>query len=86
MNIQVSNLSHNTVDGDLRKLFSSYGEVLSAVVLRDRLNGRSRGSASVDMINHEQGLQAISGLHRTKLDGKAIAVTEKIYNPSKYKN
>ena len=86
MNIHVSNLSHNTGDGDLRKLFSSYGEVISAVVLRDKLNGRSRGTAFVDMINDSQGLEAISGLHRTKLDGKSIAVIERTYSPSKYKD
>lgn len=85
MNIQVSNLSHNIVDGDLRKLFSTYGEVLSAEVLRDRINGRSRGTALVDMINDAQGALAITGLHRTHLDGKAIAVTEKMYTPSRYK-
>jgi RNA recognition motif-containing protein len=86
MNIQVSNLSHNIVDGDLRKLFSTYGEVLSAEVLRDRMNGRSRGTAVVDMINDAQGALAITGLHRKELDGKAIAVTEKTYSPSLYKN
>ncbi|MEJ7913026.1 MAG: RNA-binding protein [Chitinophagaceae bacterium] len=86
MNIQVTNLSHNTVDSDLRKLFSFYGEVLSAEVLRDRINGRSRGTAFVDMINDAQGALAINGLHRTQLDGKAIAVSEKTYSPSTYKN
>lgn len=82
MNIQVNNLSHNTADSDLRKLFSSYGEVLSAVVLRDKINGRSRGMATIDMINDVQGAQAISALHRTNLHGKAIGVSEKTYHPS----
>jgi RNA recognition motif-containing protein len=86
MNIQVSNLSHNTVDGDLRKLFSGFGEVISAEVLRDRMNGRSRGTAFVNMVDDAQGALAITGLHRTKVDGKAIAVIEKLYSPSKYKN
>ena len=82
MNIQVNNLSHNTADGDLRKLFSTYGEVLSAIVLRDKINGRSRGMATIDMINDAQGAKAISGLHRITLHGKAIGVTEKTYHPS----
>jgi RNA recognition motif-containing protein len=85
MNIQVSNLSHNTVDGDLRKLFSTYGEVLSAKVLRDRINGRSRGTAVVDMISDEQGALAITALHRKHVDGKAIAVTRQASAPSAYK-
>jgi RNA recognition motif-containing protein len=86
MNIHVSNLSQNTVDSDLRKLFSPYGEVLSAVVLRDRLNGRSRGTAFIDMINDAQGGIAVSEVHKTTLDGKEISVSQIEYIPSKYKN
>lgn len=86
MNIHVSNLSQNTIDADLRKLFSSYGEVLSAVVLRDKLNGRSRGTAFIDMINDAHGGLAVSGLHKTVLNGKEISVSEIEYSPTKYKN
>ncbi len=86
MNIHVSNLSQNTIDADLRKLFSSYGEVLSAVVLRDKLNGRSRGTAFIDMINDAHGGLAVSGWHRTVLNVKEISVSEIEYSPTKYKN
>ena len=42
MNIQVYNLSLNTGDRDLRRLFSPFGIVVSAEVARDKLNGRSK--------------------------------------------
>jgi hypothetical protein len=54
MNIFVSNLSQHVMDSELRKLFSAYGEVASARVMREERNGRSRGSAVVSMINSHQ--------------------------------
>jgi RNA recognition motif-containing protein len=77
MNIFVSNLSQHVVDSELRKLFSSYGEVASARVMREERNGRSRGSAIVSMVNAEQGGRALKGLNRTMLHGKAMELSER---------
>lgn len=77
MNIFVSNLSQHVVDSELRKLFSAYGEVASARVMREERNGRSRGSAVVSMINSQQGAEAIKGLNRTLLHGKQMEVSER---------
>ncbi len=76
MNIQVSNLSLNTVDADVRKLFSHYGIVDSAMVNRNKFNGRSKGSAIINMPVESQGRQAIMSLHQTLMDGKKISVDE----------
>ncbi len=86
MNIRVSNLNLNTIDADLRKLFSEYGEVNSASVIRSNANGRSQGSAIIDMVNDTQALQAIIHLNRKMVDGKKISVSEVEYNPNRYKN
>ncbi len=86
MNIQVSNLSLNTTDSDLRKLFSVYGEVNSAMVVRSNSNGRSQGTAIVDMINDAQAAQAILFLNRKMVDGKKISVSEVEYSPNRYRN
>ena len=82
MNIYVSNLSLNIIDADLRKLFSPYGEVSSAEILRDKWNGRSKGSAYVHMANDGQGSRAILCLDKTVVDGKAITVSEVVYDVS----
>ena len=50
MNIRVTNLSFSTLEGDLRKLFSRYGEVNSALIVRDKNNGRPTGSGVIDMV------------------------------------
>lgn len=86
MNIHVSNLSMNIIDTDLKKLFAAYGEVNSAVIVRDRLNGRSKGSALIDMVNDAQARQAVLCLDQTIIDGKAITVSEIKYSIRDYKN
>ena len=76
MNIQVFNLSLSTEDRDLRRLFSAFGIVTSAEVVRDKLNGRSKCKALIDMPINGEALQAIESLHQTMLDGKKISVSE----------
>ena len=86
MNIHVSNLSLNIIDADIRRLFSAYGEVNSAVILRDKLNGRSRGTALIDMVNDSQARQAVLCLDQTLMDGKPITVSVIKYSIRNYKN
>lgn len=76
MNIQVFNLSMNTEDRDLRRLFSAFGIVTSAEVARDKINGRSKCNAMIEMPVENEARQAIVSLHQTVLDGKTISVSE----------
>ncbi|HEX3935704.1 MAG TPA: RNA-binding protein, partial [Puia sp.] len=62
MNIRISNISLNTTDTELRKLFSSYGNVDSANVCRNSLNGRSLKYGKIIMPVSAQGKQAIASL------------------------
>lgn len=45
----VGNLSWTATDDDLRTAFEEFGEVESARIVTDKLSGRSRGFAFVDM-------------------------------------
>ena len=76
MNIRIANISLNTTDSELRKLFVTYGNVDSATVCRNALNGRSLKYGQVDMPVSAQGRQAIASLDKTLLDGKIISVSE----------
>jgi RNA recognition motif-containing protein len=76
MNIQVHNLSLNVIDSDIRKLFAAFGIVDAAEVIKDKLNGRSKGHAIVDMPVETQARQAIITLDQTLVDGKKISVRE----------
>lgn len=74
------------MDSDIRKLFATFGEVNSAVIIRDKLNGRSRGTAFVDMLNDAQAAQAVLTLNKSMLDGRPISVSEIEYSPHRYRN
>jgi RNA recognition motif-containing protein len=76
MTIQVFNLSRNTNDSDLRKLFASFGVVNSAEVSRDKNNGRSKGNGVINMPIDNEARQAIASLDQTMMDGKKISVSE----------
>ncbi len=76
MNIRISNISLNTTDTELRKLFFQYGNVDFAKVNRNSLNGRSLKSGEVCMPVMAQARQAILSLDKTIFDGKIISVSE----------
>jgi RNA recognition motif-containing protein len=76
MTIQIFNLSRNTNDTDLRKMFSVFGVVNSAEVNRDANNGRSKGNGVINMPVENEALQAIASLDQTLIDGKKISVSE----------
>lgn len=76
MNIRVSNISLDTTDSELRKLFVPYGNVDYAMVHRNSLNGRSLKSGEVCMPVPAQARQAIASLDKTVMDGKIISVSE----------
>ncbi|MBO9202061.1 MULTISPECIES: RNA recognition motif domain-containing protein [Niastella] len=80
MNIQILNLSLNTEDRDLRKLFSSFGSVTSAEVVRDKLNGRSKRNGIIEMPIDREARQAIESLNQTMFDGKLVSVNESRIN------
>ncbi len=70
MNIYVGNLPFSTTEDDLRELFTEFGEVLSAKVIKDRETGRSRGFGFIEMSDNS-ARTAI-----TELDGSDIRVNE----------
>jgi RNA recognition motif-containing protein len=76
MNIYVGNLSFEVTDDDLRQLFSAYGEVESASVIKDRFSGESRGFGFVEMPARKDADAAISALNGTDVKGRSITVNE----------
>lgn len=82
MNIRVANLNVNLVESDVRRMFSPYGEVMSVLLLRDKLNHRPRGTALIDMPVDKDGVKAILGLNGQQVGGKFIKVTEVEYDPA----
>jgi len=75
MNIYVSNLSFHTGEEDLKNLFSKYGSVTSAKIIKDRETNRSRGFAFVDMPSEDEGAAALKGLNGKDVEGRALSVS-----------
>ena len=60
-------LDYSTTEPILNELFSLIGEVVSVNLITDRMTGRSRGFASVEMAESTAAGEAIS-----QLDGKTV--------------
>ena len=76
IDIRISNISLNTTDAEVRRLFSSFGVVDFAEVSRNSLNGRSLRNGRVNMPVESQARQAIVSLDKTIMDGMIISVSE----------
>lgn len=70
----VGNLAWDAVDGDLFDLFSQYGTVTSAVIVRDPRSERSRGYGTVQMGGEAECQAAIDGLNLTSYMERDLTV------------
>jgi cold-inducible RNA-binding protein len=75
-NLYVGNLSYSTTSPDLSELFGAIGEVVSVNLMMDRMSGRSRGFAFVEMAEQDTAQEAINQLNGKDVDGRAIKVAE----------
>ena len=76
MNIYVGNLSWTMTDEDLTNLFTEFGTVTSGKILKDKMNGRSKGFGFVEMEDDEAAKAAIAGLNETEVMGRKLIVNE----------
>ena len=76
MNIYVGNLSWAMTDEDLNSLFSQYGTVTSAKILKEKNTGRSKGFGFVEMEDEEAAKTAIATLNENEVQGRKLIVNE----------
>lgn len=74
MRIYIGNLSYQTNDEELRRLFEAHGEVVDAKVITDRQTGRSRGFGFVEMRDEGAGDRAIEALNQQEVGGRTLNV------------
>jgi len=72
----VGNLPYETMEQDLETLFGQAGLVETVSVMRDRVTGRARGFAFVEMASDEDAQKAITQLNGHQLGGRALTVNE----------
>ncbi|XP_068653747.1 polyadenylate-binding protein 2-like isoform X2 [Aristolochia californica] len=68
-NVYVKNLSESTTDDDLKKIFGEYGNITSAVVMREG-DGKSKCFGFVNFENAEDAALAVEELNGKKIDDK----------------
>jgi len=74
--LYVGNLPYSTNDAGLADFFSKAGAVESAIVMIDKMTGRSRGFGFVTMPNDEEAMKAIESLNGIDMDGRKLTVNE----------
>jgi RNA recognition motif-containing protein len=74
--LYVGNLAFQTTSAELQDLFAQAGTVESASVVEDRMTGRSRGFAFVEMATAEEASAAIEQLNGKEVGGRALKVNE----------
>ncbi len=74
--LYVGNLAFQTTSEELQSLFAQAGTVESASVVEDRMTGRSRGFAFVEMATAEEANAAIEQLNGKEVGGRALKVNE----------
>ena len=74
--LYVGNLAFSTTEGDLRRLFESCGVVSSCNLIMDKMTGKSRGFAFVEMSSAAEASKAIAELSGKDCDGRPLTVNE----------
>lgn len=74
MNIFVGSLPYRMQEDELGELFSEYGDVTAARIIKDRATGRSKGYGFVEMSDDEAAQRAINELNGAEVGGRTIVV------------
>lgn len=74
--LYVGNLPYETTESELQELFGGAGQVNTVNIVRDRMSGRPRGFAFVEMGDAEGARQAISELNQHVIGSRHLTVNE----------
>ena len=76
MKLYIGNLPFSATETDLREVFGAHGTVTDAIVMMDRVTGRSRGFGFVTFSSPEEGKAAIAALSGADMGGRNLTVNE----------
>ena len=74
--LYVGNLPYETTESDLQTLFESAGAVSTINIVRDKMTGRARGFAFVEMSDTDGAQRAINELDKHSYCGRNLTVNE----------
>jgi RNA recognition motif-containing protein len=70
----VGSLPFKTTNDELSALFSKVGNVTSALVLTDKMTGRSKGFGFVEFATEEEAKAAVEKLNGSEYEGRTLFV------------
>ena len=75
-NLFVGSLAWATTEESLKFHFETVGAVESAVIIMDKMTGRSKGFGFVEMSTEDEAKAAVEQLNGKELDGRELVVNE----------
>jgi RNA recognition motif-containing protein len=72
--LYVGNLPWSITNESLNDLFAPYGEIVEAIVISDRMSGRSKGFGFVTFANDADAEKAVAEMHDKEVEGRKIVV------------
>ncbi len=74
--LYVGNLPFSATEDQLNDTFSAVGAVDSVKIITDKMTGRSKGFAFVEMANDDEAREAIRNLDQKSVKERNISVSE----------
>jgi len=74
--LYVGGIAYSTTEQALRDTFAQAGEVSSAVIITDKMSGRSKGFGFVEFASDADAEKAIEMWNGKELDGRTLTVNE----------
>jgi RNA recognition motif-containing protein len=74
--LYVGNLSYDLSEKELSKAFSDFGKIISARVIKNRFNGKSKGFGFVRMASRSDADKAIKQMNGKSIKGRKLIVNE----------
>ena len=74
--LYVGNLPYQTDEAQLEQIFAQCGKVDTVSVVRDKMTGRARGFAFVEMSTDEEAQEAIRQFNTADYGGRPMTVNE----------
>ena len=74
--LYVGGLPYSTQEAALKELFAQAGSVVSAVIIMDKMSGRSKGFGFVEMATAEEAQNAVSMFNDQEFEGRKLTVNE----------
>jgi len=74
--LYVGGLSYDTTEDSLKEAFAKAGAVESAIIITDKMSGRSKGFGFVEFSSDEDAQKAIEMWNGKEFEGRSLTVNE----------